>query len=56
MTGRRSHGRLSALNGVVHQGSIDLFRCESATLRSHWVLVVMDQYCAYRKSRPRPVH
>jgi transposase InsO family protein len=24
--------------------SIDLFRCESATLRSYWVLVVMDQY------------
>ena len=24
MTGRRSHGRLSALNGVVHQGSPDL--------------------------------
>ena len=24
--------------------SIDLFRCESATLRSHGVLVVMDQY------------
>jgi putative transposase len=24
--------------------SIDLFRCESATLRTHWVLVVMDQY------------
>jgi putative transposase len=24
--------------------SIDLFRCESATLRSNWVLVVMDQY------------
>ena len=23
--------------------SIDLFRCESALLRSHWVLVVMDQ-------------
>src|SRR5205809_7990897 len=23
---------------------MDLFRCESATLRSHWVLVVMDQY------------
>ena len=22
MTGRRSHGRLSALNGVVHQGSL----------------------------------
>jgi hypothetical protein len=24
--------------------SIDLFRCESATLRTHWVLAVMDQY------------
>ena len=24
--------------------STDLFRCESATLRTHWVLVVMDQY------------
>jgi transposase InsO family protein len=24
--------------------SIDLFRCESATLRTHWILVVMDQY------------
>jgi putative transposase len=24
--------------------SADLFRCESATLRTHWVLVVMDQY------------
>ena len=24
MTGRRSHGRLSALNGVVHQGSFEL--------------------------------
>ena len=24
--------------------SIDLFRCESALLRSHWVLVVMDHY------------
>jgi len=22
----------------------DLFRCESATLRTHWVLVVMDQF------------
>ena len=26
MTGRRSHGRLSALNGVVHQGSAGLAR------------------------------
>ena len=24
MTGRRSHGRLSALNGVVHQGSLEV--------------------------------
>src|SRR4029434_7110746 len=24
--------------------SIDLFRCESATLRTHWILVVMDQH------------
>ena len=24
--------------------SVDLFRCESMTLRSHWVLVVMDQW------------
>ncbi len=24
--------------------TVDLFRCESLTLRSHWVLVVMDQY------------
>ena len=24
--------------------SIDLFSCESATLRAHWVLVVMDQF------------
>ena len=24
--------------------SLDLFRCESAALRTHWVLVVMDQF------------
>ena len=24
--------------------SVDLFQCESATLRTHWVLVVMDQF------------
>ena len=24
--------------------SVDLFRCESVTLRTHWVLVVMDQF------------
>ena len=27
MTGRRSHGRLSALNGVVHQGNYDAVFC-----------------------------
>ena len=26
MTGRRSHGRLSALNGVVHQGSVNALK------------------------------
>jgi hypothetical protein len=26
--------------------SMDLFRCESETLRTHWVLLVMDQYTA----------
>jgi len=24
--------------------SVDLFRCESITLKTHWVLVVMDQF------------
>jgi hypothetical protein len=24
--------------------SLDLFRCESAALRTYWVLIVMDQY------------
>lgn len=24
--------------------SVDMFRCESATLRNHWVLLVIDQY------------
>jgi len=24
--------------------SVDLFRCESITLNSHWVMVVMDQF------------
>jgi len=24
--------------------SLDLFRCESAILRTYWVLVVMDQF------------
>ena len=24
--------------------SVDLFRCESITLKSHWVMIIMDQY------------
>jgi hypothetical protein len=28
--------------------SCDLFRCESATLKTHWVLVVMDQFTPRR--------
>ena len=33
MTGRRSHGRLSALNGVVHQGKAEAL-CELARART----------------------
>jgi len=30
--------------------SVDIFRCESILLKSHWVMVVMDQiYTAYRR-------
>jgi putative transposase len=33
--------------------SADLFRCESLTLRTHWVLVVMDQFTSVaRQTRP----
>ena len=35
MTGRRSHGRLSALNGVVHQGSASADFSASTTERPH---------------------
>ena len=41
--------------------SLDPFRCESAILRSHWVLVVMDQCTrrivgfSWRRSKTRPV-
>jgi len=24
--------------------SVDLFRCESVLLKSHWVMVILDQY------------
>ena len=37
---------LSSFIGHMADGlwSVDLFRCESATLKSHWVMVVMDQF------------
>ena len=34
--------------------SVDLFRCESATLRTHWILVVMDQFHAPHPGVRRP--
>ena len=55
---RAAHSRRSVLAGPDSAGpswltvlgqtrdslwSLDLFRCESAVLRTHWVLVVMDQ-------------
>src|SRR5437879_10540674 len=37
--------RLAFLSFPTRRSSdLDLFRCEPATLRSHWVLVVMDQF------------
>jgi putative transposase len=33
--------------------SLDLFRCESAVLRTHWVLVVMDQCTPAHRGRCR---
>ena len=38
MTGRRSHGRLSALNGVVHQGNFWCFRHQLLLPRPYLVL------------------
>ena len=29
--------------------SVDLFRCESLTLRTYWVLIVMDQFTRHRR-------
>jgi len=34
--------------------SLDLFRCESAILRTYWVLVVMDQFDATDRGLRRP--
>jgi hypothetical protein len=35
--------------------SIDLFRCESARLKSHWVLLVMDQCIIYKSTPARKI-
>ena len=34
---------LTVLGHAKDSRSLDLFRCESAVLRTHWILVVMDQ-------------
>jgi len=43
-----SNGGASWLTFLAHAKdslwSVDLFRCESLILRSHWVMVVMDQF------------
>ena len=48
MTGRRSHGRLSALNGVVHQGTC---RSPSGDRCSHYRWGVHVDIRARRKGR-----
>ena len=39
MTGRRSHGRLSALNGVVHQGIYVQVLLDFLKLRQHFLII-----------------
>ena len=56
MTGRRSHGRLSALNGVVHQGSVESLkeRCRDIG-RARWVEGLwQDTRYGLRKLRDSP--
>ena len=50
MTGRRSHGRLSALNGVVHQGSCAVL-AHVVQNKEHLTLGVDRRSCS--PSRPR---
>ena len=35
---------VSRFNDTMWRHGIDLFRCESILLKSHWVLVIMDQF------------
>ena len=41
MTGRRSHGRLSALNGVVHQGMYATGHARTGCVSLDWSIVAM---------------
>ena len=49
MTGRRSHGRLSALNGVVHQGIDALLAVGSET-----GCLINSERCKHRPSTTVP--
>ena len=50
MTGRRNHGRLSALNGVVHQGTYSMDLRERALLDSDAGMKAADVAVKYRVS------
>ena len=42
-----AHGdavQIARVSGEASLWSLDTFRCESIALRSHWVMVVMDQF------------
>jgi hypothetical protein len=41
---KKFHYREVLANNKDSLWSVDLFRCESAGLRTHWIMVVMDQY------------
>ena len=58
MTGRRSHGRLSALNGVVHQGRSATLRAAVASNRPTVLTLRLNQELAdpFRRDafKPKP--
>ena len=54
MTGRRSHGRLSALNGVVHQGTLSLQRTlEIGSYQTAWAMLHRLRSVLVRPGRDR---